>query len=115
LDHGVNDHPELDAKFIRYADDFVLLCRPGSGEAMLERLEKYGRAKGLKLNAAKTRLVNFQQESFRLFGFDFPSHLSNGWGPLHPARKPGCICGMRSVRNSIIGQNTAAAPRQSDG
>ena len=71
LDHGVNDHPELDAKLIRYADDFVLLCRPGSGEAMLRRLEKYLQAKRLTLNEAKTRLVDFQQESFRFLGFDF--------------------------------------------
>ncbi len=71
LDHGVNDHPELDAKLIRYADDFVLLCRPGSGGAMLERLKKYVHAKRLTLNEAKTRLVNFQQDSFRFLGFDF--------------------------------------------
>jgi RNA-directed DNA polymerase len=71
LDHGVNDHPELDAKLIRYADDFVLLCRPGDGGAMLERLRKYVQAKRLTVNEAKTRLVNFQQESFRFLGFDF--------------------------------------------
>lgn len=71
LDHGVNDHPELDAKLIRYADDFVLLCRPGNGGAMLERLKKYVHAKRLTLNEAKTRLVNSQQESFRFLGFDF--------------------------------------------
>lgn len=71
LDHGVNDHPELDAKLIRYADDFVLLCRPGGGGAMLERLKKYVHAKRLTLNEAKTRLVNSQQESFRFLGFDF--------------------------------------------
>ncbi|MGH8017217.1 MAG: reverse transcriptase domain-containing protein [Opitutaceae bacterium] len=70
-DHGVNDHPELDAKLIRYADDFVLLCRPGDGGAMLERLKKYVHAKRLTLNETKTRLVNFQQESFRFLGFDF--------------------------------------------
>lgn len=71
LDHGVNDHPELDAKLIRYADDFVLLCRPGRGGAMLERLKRYVAAKRLTLNEAKTRLVNFQRESFRFLGFDF--------------------------------------------
>lgn len=71
LDHGVNDHPELDAKLIRYADDFVLLCRPGQGAVMLERLKKYVQAKRLTLNETKTRLVNFRQEPFRFLGFDF--------------------------------------------
>lgn len=54
-----------------HADDFVLLCRPGSGGAMLERLRKYVQAKRLTLNEAKTRLVNFQQDAFRFLGFDF--------------------------------------------
>jgi retron-type reverse transcriptase len=34
FDHGVNDHPELGARLVRYADDFVLLCRPGDGPAL---------------------------------------------------------------------------------
>ena len=38
---------------------------------MLERLKKYVAAKRLTLNEAKTRLVNFQQDSFRFLGFDF--------------------------------------------
>ena len=42
LDHGVNDHPELDAKLIRYADDFVLLCRPGHGGAVRARATASG-------------------------------------------------------------------------
>jgi group II intron reverse transcriptase/maturase len=70
LDHGVNDHPQLDAKLIRYADDFVLLCRSGQGAAMLERLKGYVQAKRLTLNETKTRLVNFRQEPFRFLGFD---------------------------------------------
>lgn len=70
LDHGVNDHPELDAKLIRYADDFVLLCRAGRGEAMLERLKNYLQAKRLTLNETKTRLVDTRRESFRFLGFE---------------------------------------------
>lgn len=76
LDHGVNGHPELDAKLVRYADDFVLLCRPGKGGAMLERLKQYLHAKRLRLNEAKTRLVNFQQEPFRFLGFNFARRRS---------------------------------------
>ena len=71
LDHGVNDHAELDARLIHYADDFVLLCRTGRGAEMLKRLRKYVQAKRLELNERKTRLVNSRQESFRFLGFDF--------------------------------------------
>ena len=58
LDHGVNSRPELDPQFVRYTDDFVLLCRPGCGPALYERLQVYLAAKGLTLNAAKTRVVD---------------------------------------------------------
>ena len=43
---GVNDHPELDAKLIRYADDFVLMCRPGRSRAMMERLKSMCKPSG---------------------------------------------------------------------
>jgi RNA-directed DNA polymerase len=71
LDHGVNDKPELDAKIIRYADDFVLLTRPGKAAGLLERLKKYLVAKKLQLNETKTRLVKFRKESFNFLGFNF--------------------------------------------
>src|SRR5476651_2036761 len=41
LDHGVNDDPKLEAKLVRYADDFVLLCRSGRGKVLYERLNDY--------------------------------------------------------------------------
>lgn len=31
LDHEVNGRPELNVRLVRYADDFVLLCRRGTG------------------------------------------------------------------------------------
>lgn len=61
LDHGVNGNSELDAKLVRYADDFVLLCRPGRGSARYERLKVHLAAKGLTLNAAKTRVVDVRK------------------------------------------------------
>jgi len=64
LDHQANQL-ETGAKLVRYADDFVLLCRVGHAPALRCRLEKYLGAKGLKLNAAKTRTLNVQHESFR--------------------------------------------------
>ena len=70
LDHGVNDQPELEAKLVRYADDFVLLCRPGNGAALYQRLKAYLQRKGLKLNAAKTRVLDVRKESFRFLGFE---------------------------------------------
>lgn len=94
LDHGVNGQPELDAKLVRYADDFVLLCRPGRGSALYERLKDYLQRKGLKLNEAKTRVINARQEGFQFLGFEVRWCKSRFTGkpyvhiePAHKARQ----------------------------
>jgi group II intron reverse transcriptase/maturase len=69
LDHQVNE-PETKAKMVRYADDFVLLCRPGHAPALRGRLERYLQAKGLTLNPTKTRMLNAQQDRLRFLGFE---------------------------------------------
>ena len=51
----------LQAHIVRYADDFVVLCRKDV-EALLERLD-------LSLNEAKTRIVDATQASFNFLGF----------------------------------------------
>jgi group II intron reverse transcriptase/maturase len=71
LDHGVNEQSGLDAKLIRFADDFVIACRPGEAEGILERLKKYPRTRKLKLNEEKTRVVDSRREKFRFLGFEF--------------------------------------------
>ncbi len=99
LDHGVNDQPELDAKLIRYADDFVILCRPGRGAAMLERLKRYLHAKKLTLNETKTRLVDTRQESFRFLGFTLTwrrGRTGNAYVHVEPSPKAG-----REMRASV--------------
>lgn len=70
LDHKVNGNDELDAKLVRYADDMVILCRPGNGPALLRRLKAYLQRIGLTLNEAKTRCVDSAQEAFRFLGFE---------------------------------------------
>jgi RNA-directed DNA polymerase len=55
---------------VRYADDFVLLCRPGKGAAMFARLKVYLARRGLRLNETKTRVIDARQTSFRFLGFE---------------------------------------------
>ena len=69
LDWAVNDasvrgQPVL----VRYADDFVILCAPGQGTALLEGLRRWLEAHGLKLNEEKSRLTH-GQEGFNFLGF----------------------------------------------
>lgn len=66
LDWAVNDPKERGQPvLVRYADDFVILCASGQGQALRQRLDRWLTARGLSLNEAKTRLVDSRQ------GFDF--------------------------------------------
>jgi group II intron reverse transcriptase/maturase len=100
LDHGVNDQPELDAKIIRYADDFVVTCRPGKGKGLLGRLKRYLKAKKLTLNEEKTRLVDSRREAFRFLGFNvsWRRGMKSGKAYVHvePDRK-----GQRQLKEAI--------------
>src|SRR6266699_50914 len=70
LDHGVNQKCMGKARLVRYADDFVITCQPGQAQEVLERTARWLRAKGLKLNESKTRLVDIRQEGINFLGFN---------------------------------------------
>ena len=46
LDKAVNTGAQMKAVMLRYADDFVVLCRKGQGKMMHGRLEKLAGTKG---------------------------------------------------------------------
>lgn len=57
-------------RIVRYADDFVLLCKSEAiAEATLPKLTRFLSEHGLELNAEKTRVVPFEK------GFRFLGHL----------------------------------------
>jgi group II intron reverse transcriptase/maturase len=70
LDHGVNERCKGRAEMHRYADDFVICCRPGQSGEILERLKRWLEAKGLKLNEEKTRVVDIRHEGMDFLGFN---------------------------------------------
>ena len=70
LDHGVNQKCVGKARMVRYADDFVIMCRPGQAQEVLQRTAKWLTAKGLKLNESKTRLVDIRREGINFLGFN---------------------------------------------
>jgi RNA-directed DNA polymerase len=69
LDWAVND-PAVRGQpvLVRYADDFVILCAPGQGEALRQRLERWLVPRGLRLNEAKTRVAD-SRGGFNFLGF----------------------------------------------
>ncbi len=91
LDHKVNDDPSLEARLVRYADDMVILCRTGCGLALYQRLQAYLESRGLKLNEAKSRWVQMEQEGFKFLGFEITWRPSRFTGRpftyVEPSRK----------------------------
>lgn len=69
LDWQVNERCELRPVLVRYADDFVILSRPGQGAELMMRLKRWLEAHGLTLNETKTRLLDVRQEGFKFLGF----------------------------------------------
>lgn len=82
LDWAVND-PSVRGQpvLVRYADDFVILCASGQGQALHQGLSRWLGARGLQLNEAKTRLVDSRQ------GFDFLGFRVR-WQQPGAGRKP---------------------------
>jgi group II intron reverse transcriptase/maturase len=84
LDHGVNETSSGQAQMMRYADDFVIACRVGQSRKLLARLKVWLQAKGLKLNEAKTRVVDIHQQGINFLGFNLTWRQSRqGRGYLH--------------------------------
>lgn len=68
------DHLLADAGYemVRYADDFVILCRTAQqAEQALELVRQWVADNGLTLHPTKTKLVDVRSESFDFLGYTF--------------------------------------------
>ena len=69
LDHQV---AERGWKMVRYADDFVVLCRTKEeAETVLAHLRQWTAMAGLTLHPTKTRIVNAATQGFDFLGWHF--------------------------------------------
>ena len=69
LDHVL---AEQGVEMVRYADDFVILCRSeAEAHKALERVQAWTADAGLTLHPAKTRIVDADQEGFDFLGYHF--------------------------------------------
>jgi RNA-directed DNA polymerase len=83
LDHLMT---EVGVEMVRYADDFVVLCRTADeAERALTQLEQWTRQAGLRLHPQKTHLVDMTQPG----GFDFLGyHFERGrYWPRQKSRR----------------------------
>jgi RNA-directed DNA polymerase len=59
-------------EMVRYADDFVILCRSeAEAEEALEEVRRWAAQAGLTLHPVKTRIVNADEGSFDFLGYHF--------------------------------------------
>jgi RNA-directed DNA polymerase len=67
LDHQMAN---LGYEMVRYADDFVILCRtPEEAQAALAIVQAWVSEQGLTLHPDKTRIVDSREESFAFLGY----------------------------------------------
>ena len=69
LDHQMAN---LGYEMVRYADDFVILCRtPEEAQAALAAVQTWVSEQGLTLHPEKTRIVDYREQSFAFLGYSF--------------------------------------------
>jgi len=69
LDHQV---AASGLEMVRYADDFVILCRtPADAQRALELVQHWVAENGLTLHPAKTRIVDVRTDGFDFLGYHF--------------------------------------------
>jgi len=72
LDHWM---AERGFEMVRYADDFVVLCRDrGEAAEALAEVRRWTASAGLALHPTKTRLVNARVKAFEFLGYRFTAH-----------------------------------------
>ena len=73
LDHRM---AELGFEMVRYADDFVILCRSQEqAELALEEVKRWVAQAGLTLHPEKTHIVDSREKSFDFLGYSFRGKL----------------------------------------
>jgi RNA-directed DNA polymerase len=81
LDHLLAEHGY---EMVRYADDFVILCKTADDAAQaLELVRQWVTDNGLNLHPTKTRIVDARTDSFDFLGYTF-----RGVNPLATTEKP---------------------------
>lgn len=77
---------KMRARLVRYADDFVVLCK-GKTERILEGIKRTTNHLGLSLNEKKTRVVE-AREGFNFLGFNIKVVKNPKTGKTFPLTRP---------------------------
>ena len=107
LDEAVNEECREKPRMIRYADDLVILCRPGEGRGMKQRLARWLQSRGLALNETKTRVLQSCASSFEFLGFTFRWQKSRkGTDYVHTEPRPAAEQALRDRVRELTRRKT---------
>jgi group II intron reverse transcriptase/maturase len=92
---------QLGAHLVRYADDFVVLCKRGT-ERPMEIIQHILARLKLTLNKSKSRVVDASRDRFEFLGFEF--RITRSWrtGNLYPNVQPSTRIGAQVYYNSRV-------------
>jgi len=110
------DHQMADEGFemVRYADDFVVLCRTAAeAQAALGMITQWVESAGLTLHPTKTKIVDSRSESFAFLGYSFRGEkiyprseslakLQARLIELTPRKRPGSMKAIAAELNPIL-------------
>lgn len=88
LDKAVNFGKEFQAKMVRYADDFVILCHKSKAKPIMKSLKRWLDKRGLKLNEKKTRILEYGKHPLDFLGFRIQQRRSAKTGRKYPHCEP---------------------------
>jgi len=99
------------ARLIRYADDFVMLCRAQAVQVQTVVADQL-QALGLTLNAAKTRVLDARRQAFTFLGFTVRLTRSSRTGRLFPLIRPSVEARqrLRDQVKALTGRDHLALP-----
>jgi RNA-directed DNA polymerase len=104
---------EMEARLIRYADDFVVLCK-GNTERLLKGVQNVLGHLGLALKVEKTRVLDSRQEGFDFLGFTVRVRKSPRTGRnlpyIRPSRK--ALAQIKADCKNLTCRRTLALPTE---
>ncbi|MBI4691053.1 MAG: maturase [Nitrospirae bacterium] len=101
----------LEARLIRYADDFVVLSK-GNAERVLKGIKTVMNNLELSLNDAKTKTVDARKEDFNFLGFTIGIKRSIRTGREFPLIRPSkkAMKQIKAEIKSLTNRRTLALP-----
>ncbi len=103
----------LEARLIRYADDFVVLCK-GKTERLLQGIQGVLGDLGLTLNLEKTRVVDAREKGFNFLGFTIEVKRNPRTGKRFPLIRPSrkALKQIKAQIKSLTCRQTLALPKE---